>query len=135
MANDVEIRLNGLRLADEPTLEGVGTNGERCKFRVLSDQGRDDRKTTVGWNVTVFGKSAAWCASNLSKGQEVTVLGRLEQRLVDSNDGNGKRLFIDVVADAYKGVIPGRKAGAGNGNGNGEASSAPAEPVAADMPF
>jgi single-strand DNA-binding protein len=55
------------------------------------------RESTEFFDVVVWGKPAENAAQSLSKGQEVVVSGRLQQRSWETNEGE-RRTRIEVVA-------------------------------------
>jgi single-strand DNA-binding protein len=57
------------------------------------------RESTEFFDVVVWGKPAENAAQSLSKGQEVVVSGRLQQRSWETNEGD-RRTRIEVVATA-----------------------------------
>jgi single-strand DNA-binding protein len=61
-------------------------------------------------NVTVFGKSAEACASNLSKGSKVTVQGKIRTRTFTDKEGRERRA-TEIVADnvVFAGRAPARQ--------------------------
>jgi single-strand DNA-binding protein len=72
------------------------------KFRVAvnsrrRDQGGEWSDHTEWFGVTAFGRQAETAAERLTKGSRVYVDGRLESRTWDGPDG--KRFFMDIVAN------------------------------------
>jgi len=64
-------------------------------FRVASDIGYGDKKTTNWFSCTIWGKRGEALQQYLAKGQQVTVYGQLTLREWQDKDG-GKRLSPDV---------------------------------------
>ncbi len=64
-------------------------------FRVASDIGYGDKKTTNWFACTIWGKRGEALQQYLAKGQQVTVYGQLTLREWTDKDGN-KRLSPDV---------------------------------------
>ncbi|WP_019102191.1 single-stranded DNA-binding protein, partial [Chromobacterium haemolyticum] len=64
-------------------------------FRVASDIGFGERKSTNWFSCTIFGKRGESLKNYMDKGQQVTVYGQLTLREWQDKDGN-KRLSPDV---------------------------------------
>jgi single-strand DNA-binding protein len=74
------------------------------------------------FDVTVWGTQGENCARYLSKGRQVAIDGRLEQRSWEAQDG-GRRSKVEIIADTVMFL------GGGQGGGQG---GAPREPAARD---
>lgn len=90
------ITLTG-RLAADPELRHAASTAV-LNFRVASDVGFGERKTTNWFACAVFGKRAEGLAAHLKKGQEVTVFGTLTLREYTNRDGV-KQISPDVAVD------------------------------------
>lgn len=66
-----------------------------CSFRVASDVGFGDRKSTNWFNCQIWGARGEKLAPHLLKGQQVTVFGTLTMREWTSKDGV-KQLSPDI---------------------------------------
>lgn len=64
------------RLGGDPESRTVGENNI-SSFSVAEDRGFGDKKRTVWWKVTVWGKGAEACQKYLSKGAIVTATGQV----------------------------------------------------------
>jgi single-strand DNA-binding protein len=69
-----------------------------CNFRVASDVGYGDKKTTNWFNCQVWGKRGEAIAQHLIKGQQVTVFGTLQLREWTNKEG-AKQLSPDSRVD------------------------------------
>jgi single-strand DNA-binding protein len=69
-----------------------------CNFRVASDVGYGDKKTTNWFNCQVWGKRGEAIAQHLTKGQQVTVFGTLQLREWTNKEG-AKQLSPDIRVD------------------------------------
>lgn len=58
----------------------------------------DGSDTVYFFNIVVWGKSGENCSNHISKGQQVCLEGRLEQRSWQAQDGS-KRSTVEIVAD------------------------------------
>jgi single-strand DNA-binding protein len=85
------------RLAAEPETRAV-SSGSVLNFRVASDVGFGDKKSTNWFACAVFGKRAESLAAHLKKGQEVTIFGQLTLREYTNRDGV-KQISPDVFVD------------------------------------
>lgn len=66
-----------------------------CSFRVASDVGFGDRKSTNWFNCQIWGARGEKLAPHLLKGQQVTVFGTLTMREWTNKDG-AKQLSPDI---------------------------------------
>ena len=69
-----------------------------CNFRVASDVGFGDNKTTNWFNCQIWGKRGEAIAQHLTKGQQVTVFGTLQLREWTNKEGV-KQLSPDIRVD------------------------------------
>jgi single-strand DNA-binding protein len=69
-----------------------------CGFRVASDVGYGENKSTNWFSCQVWGKRGEALAPHLTKGQQVTVFGQLTLREWTNKDGV-KQLSPDVRVD------------------------------------
>lgn len=92
MANNISF--DG-RLAADSELRRIPSGEALLSFRVASDVGFGDKKTTNWFSCQVWGKRGESLEGYLRKGQQVTVYGQLTLREWEDKDGN-KRLSPDV---------------------------------------
>ncbi|KUM02742.1 single-stranded DNA-binding protein [Chromobacterium subtsugae] len=83
------------RLAADAELRYTQAGEPILTFRVASDIGFGERKTTNWFSCQVWGKRGESLKNYLAKGQQVTVYGQLNLREWQDKDGN-KRLSPDV---------------------------------------
>ncbi len=83
------------RLAADSELRYTPSGEPVLSFRVASDIGFGERKTTNWFSCQVWGKRGESLAPYLVKGQQVTVYGQLTLREWQDKEGN-KRLSPDV---------------------------------------
>ncbi|MDR2267081.1 MAG: single-stranded DNA-binding protein [Christensenellaceae bacterium] len=89
------------RLTRDPELTTLQTGSKCCKFSIAVDRRykeTDGSRATDFFPVTVWGKAAENSAQYLKKGRQVSVVGSLQTRNYDANDGT-KRFAIEVSAD------------------------------------
>ena len=82
------------RLAKDPELKTVG-DSQVLEFRLASDVGFGERKSTNWLNCAIWGKRAESLKEHLSKGSQVVVYGVLTLREWEDKEQN-KRLSPDV---------------------------------------
>ena len=118
-----------------------------CRFTIAVNRrfSRDNEQTADFFNITCWRGLAETCAKNLQKGRKVCVVGSLQTRQYDANDGS-KRTAYDVVADEVEFLPSGAGRGEGDntqgtdngfsGSNNGTKSSGGLTPVDEDdLPF
>lgn len=66
---------------------------------------KDGNRETDFFNVVVWGNQAENCAKHLSKGKKCCVVGRLENRSWEDNDGN-KRISTEIIAEQVEFLSP-----------------------------
>ena len=99
-ANTITIAGN---LTRDPDLRFTPNGRANASFGVAVNNDWTDpssgerRESTEFFDIVVWGKPAENAAQSLSKGQEVVVSGRLQQRSWETNEGE-RRTRIEVVA-------------------------------------
>src|SRR5690625_6763393 len=89
------------------------TNGDAiCSFRLASDVGYGERKTTNWFNCSIWGKRGEGIAPHLTKGSPITVFGTLTMREWTNKEGI-KQLSPDIRIDEVV-LQGGRDSGAQN---------------------
>ncbi len=90
------------RLTRDPDLSYTQSGSAVCRFSVAVNrssgpaaEGQDD--TTSFFNVVAWNKTAELCKEFLSKGKQVGIDGRLQQRRWSGTDG-AKRSSVEIVA-------------------------------------
>lgn len=86
------------RLAADSELRFTPGGDAILNFRLASDVGYGDKKTTNWFACTVFGKRGEALQQHLLKGQQVTVFGTLALREWNNKDGT-KQLSPDIRID------------------------------------
>jgi single-strand DNA-binding protein len=91
------------RLTRDPDLSYTQSGSAVCRFSVAVNrssgpaaEGQDD--TTSFFNVVAWNKTAELCKEFLSKGKQVGIDGRLQQRRWSGTDG-AKRSSVEIVAN------------------------------------
>jgi single-strand DNA-binding protein len=100
------------RLGRAPQLTQSGSGNAYCRFSLAHNRLSDYGSLQVFWfNVTIWGDLAAPMARRLSKGDFVTVVGRIETRY-DATNSTG---YLDIIAEDVVKSVPGSAIG-GNQN-------------------
>lgn len=92
-----KITLTG-RLAADAELRYSPSGDAICSFRVASDIGYGERKSTNWFSCQIWANRGEALAPHLTKGQQVTVFGALTLREWTDKEGS-KRLSPDVRVD------------------------------------
>ena len=92
-----KITLTG-RIAADAELRFLSGGDPICSFRVASDVGFGEKKTTNWFTCSVWGKRGEALSPFLVKGQQVTVFGVLSLREWQDKDG-AKRMSPDIRVD------------------------------------
>jgi single-strand DNA-binding protein len=121
-------------LGQDPELRHTSGGTAVCNFSVATSRkykAKDETwKEDTQWHkIIVWGKQGESCAEYLSKGRQVYVEGRIENRSWEDKEGN-KRYTTEIVADNVK-FLGGKDGGGGKSGGRGEVPP----PSEDDLPF
>ena len=131
------------RLGKDPELRYTSSGKAVCSFSLATSErwtGADGQKTesTCWHNIVAWGKQGEVIKEYLSKGRELYIEGRIQNRSYDDKDGN-KKYISEVVLQSFSFV-----GGRGDSGGGGQSDSAstpppPAPPAGGsdddDLPF
>lgn len=89
------------RLTQDPEMRQTTTGKSVCSFRLavnrrFSRQGEQDQADF--FPVSAWEKTAEFCNSYFRKGQQVAVIGRVQNRSWNDDQGN-KRTITEIIAD------------------------------------
>lgn len=113
-------------LGKDAVVKSTQGGDQLCTFSVAGSVGYGDRKQTIWFDVTKWGKGSDKLAGMLPKGTKVTVSGELSQR-----DHEGKT-YLQIRADHI--ALQGERQSADSGRGGGSGQSRPSrEPVDDDL--
>lgn len=128
------------RLGKDPELRYTTSGKPVASFSLAttnrwSGQDGQRQESTTWHNIVAWGKQAEFCKEYLTKGREIYVEGRIENRSYDDKDGN-KKYISEIVVETIQ-FIGNRPAGAGAPGGDGtEAVPAPSRSSSDDdLPF
>lgn len=116
------------RLTSDPEVKVLSSGTQVASMRIAVDRpvAKESEVTADFINVTGFGKTAEFCGKYLTKGQKISVNGRLQIRDYNDKDGN-KRTAAEVIANEVRGVE--------RPNGGGGENSHTAPQKAQDRPY
>lgn len=95
-------------LASDPDLRKTNGGVSVCSFRLAVQR---DFKNAAGVREADFFNIVAWrgladlCARSLSKGKKISIVGKLQNRTYEAQDGS-KRFATDVIADEIEFLSP-----------------------------
>ncbi|MDH3891818.1 MAG: single-stranded DNA-binding protein [candidate division Zixibacteria bacterium] len=131
------------RLGKDPELRYTQSGRAVASFSVATNErwkGQDGQKqeSTTWHNIVAWGKQAEVIKEYLSKGREIYIEGRIENRSYDDKEGN-KKYISEVVVQNFQ-FIGGRGDSGGGSDPSGPPDSAPPPPSGAasdddDLPF
>lgn len=85
------------RLVKDPELRHTGSGTAVTNFTVAVDDGFGENRTTSFINCVAWSKSAEFVGNYFSKGKMIIVIGRIQTRTWDGQDGK-KNYVTEVVA-------------------------------------
>ncbi len=93
----------------DPEIVEIHNNGKLARLKVATSLNYRDKdgnwiSNTTWHNVIMWNRKAEEMAANVKKGDRVSVVGRIEYRVVDAPNGD-KRYFTDIIATECK-IIP-----------------------------
>jgi single-strand DNA-binding protein len=88
-------------LTKDPIVKTVGAGTQVAEFAIAVNRISKDQPSDF-FNVKVWGKSADYCGQYLTKGQRVSISGRMEMNKVE-RDG-ATQTYWSVVADQVNGL-------------------------------
>ncbi len=120
------------RLGKDPELRYTPSGKAVCNFTIATSErwsGQDgQRQESTTWhNIVAWGKQAEVIKEYLSKGREVFIEGRIDNRSYDKKDGSGKGYISEVIVQNFS-FVGGRQDAAPSGG----AQTAP--PAGGDVP-
>lgn len=115
-------------LTRDPELRTTQSGTTLCSFGLAVNRRRkvEGQPEVDFFNVTAWRQLGELCARYLSKGRKVCVVGQIQIRTYDAQDGT-KRTAVDIVADDIEFLSSARDAGTENSG-----AAAPAKTAAGD---
>ncbi len=92
-------------LTKDPELTQTPNGTTVCKFTVAVNRGFGDNRTADFYNVFAWRRLGEAVARHTWKGSKVAVIGDIQQRYYEGNDGV-KRLTLDVQASEVEFLTP-----------------------------
>ncbi|MBQ2931794.1 MAG: single-stranded DNA-binding protein [Clostridia bacterium] len=118
------------RLTRDPELRHTGSGTPVCSFTVAIDNGYGDNRSTDFINCVAWNKTAEFVEKYFTKGRMIIVVGRIQTRTWEGQDGK-KNYATEVVASEVS--FGESKRSADEGSSFAPAASAPLDDVA-EMP-
>ena len=85
------------RLTRDPELRHTGSGTPVCSFSIAIDNGYGDNRTTDFINCVAWNKTAEFVEKYFTKGRMIIVVGRIQTRTWEGQDGK-KNYATEVVA-------------------------------------
>ena len=95
-------------LTADPTLRATQSGTSVCQFTIAVNRrfpGPDGQKQTDFFRINTWRQLAESCNKYLSKGKKVAIVGELQARTYEANDGT-TRMSLDVSADEVEFLSP-----------------------------
>lgn len=119
------------RIVQNAELRQTNSGDALSSFRLASNVGFGDNKSTLWIDCTIWGKRAQTLNSMLPKGQQVFINGELSERVYPKKDGTeGRSLSLRVNELSF-----GKGTGDSNGGGQQQQQQQPAVEIDDDIPF
>lgn len=112
------------RLAADVELKTTPSGAHVANFRVAvgGAKSADGKESVSFFTVVAWNKTAEVCEKYLSKGKQVAVDGRLDQRSWTAQDGS-KRSVVEIIAERVEFLGSAGGSGGGSGQDSGARSS------------
>jgi single-strand DNA-binding protein len=122
-------------LGKDPELRYTPSGTAVCTFSIATTERRKDKDDVTTWhNIVTWASLAEICGKYLTKGKQVYIEGRIQNRSYDAKDGT-KKYISEVVANEMQMLSRAGDQGGSSGGGGGRPatptenfSSAPQEP-------
>ena len=100
-------------LTRDPELSETANGGTICRFGIAVNRRSPSGEQTDFYNLTAFSKLAETIAKYKKKGDKVAVVGDIQLRQYEGNDGV-KRLSVDVIVQDVEFLNTGRNPSGGD---------------------
>lgn len=121
------------RLTRDPELRHTGTGTPVCSFSIAIDNGYGENRQTDFINCVAWNKTAEFVSNYFQKGRMIIVIGRIQTRTWEGQDGK-KNYATEVVASEVSFGESKRSQDSSFGGDFTPQSSAPAPMSAPSMP-
>lgn len=126
-------------LTRDPELRTVGSGASVCSFAIAVNRrfaGADGNRVTDFFNISAWRQLGENCSKFLKKGSKVGIVGEIQIRQYDAQDGS-KRTTVEIVADEVEFLSPrSSEGGYAPSESSSNESSSGMQPVADDnLPF
>lgn len=126
------------RLTSDPEIKTTSTGIEFCNFTLAIDRGgKGEEKQTDFIDCTAWRQSVAFITNYFSKGRKMVVLGELQTRTYEDNDGKKRKAYTVSVSSVTFADSKSNNTESGSGSKDFAEDTAPSEmPVSEeDLPF
>ena len=112
-------------LTRDPEMRSTSTGIPVCNFSIAVNRRKraDGQQETDFFNIVAWRQLAELCSRYLAKGRKVCVVGSIQTRTYEAQDGS-KRSAFDIVADDVEFLSP-AQSGASSGEYHAPAAPAP----------
>jgi len=115
-------------LTKDPELKNLANGTSVCNFSIAVNRkfaSQDGTRATDFFNIVAWRALGENCAKFLTKGKKVCVLGEIQTRTYDAQDGS-KRYVVEINADEVEFLSP-RNSGDGSGSSPAEDGMQPVD--------
>lgn len=121
------------RLTRDPELRHTGSGTPVCSFSIAINNGSGENQTTDFINCVAWNKTAEFVDKYFSKGRTIVVIGRIQTRSWEGQDGK-KNYATEVVASEVAFGDSKKETEAAENTADSDEDFAPLE-MQGDMPF
>ena len=105
--NDINVITASGRLTKDPELRFTQSGTPVCSFSIANNKKFKEKETVSFFNCVAWGKLGELINEYCQKGKDILIVGRLEQRTWESQDGSKKSTIEIVVSECKFGSKPG----------------------------
>lgn len=123
------------RLAQDPEMRVTKNGHNVCNFGVAVDRraGADGQREADFFNVVAWNRQAELICQYLTKGRQIAIQGRLQNRSYQAQDGSTRRV-TEIMLDSFDFIGSRNDAAPGQFQGFGQPGQRP-EPLSIDDDF
>lgn len=122
------------RLTRDPELRHTGSGTPVCSFSIAINNGSGDNQTTDFINCVAWNKTAEFVNKYFSKGRMIVVIGRIQTRTWEGQDGK-KNYATEVVASEVAFGDSKKETDAAENTADNDEGFTTLEGVPDDLPF
>lgn len=122
------------RLTRDPELRHTGSGTPVCSFSIAINNGSGENQTTDFINCVAWNKTAEFVDKYFSKGRMIALVGRIQTRSWDGQDGK-KNYATEVVANEVSFCDSKKETDVAENTADNDEDFAPLEGIPDDLPF